>query len=568
MSGRGEHHQHVAEPGCPVEPVQGDRATAVPAMALVPGRLARTALLVVTLLGAAIPAFLTIGTPPPFLARVELAPVAGTQLPPDALRKAAGRLLARQSLGRAVDLLDLDKDPEFTGGKVTELKVALELLSGEGAEPTDARRKAITHLQNITTVIMGADKAHATLMVRAADTATSLRVAGALATVFAASDEVTGSIPDHRADEAMATVGKAAAALASFRDQVGAENLAKALDFRQRIALLSQQMAAEKAGRDDHARLALAAATLDDVLSGRVTGGSVAPELENLRQIYVSARLDAEQLAVSLGPKHPNLLAARHEAESARLVLAGQLQRAKRTILDAAEVKQKRMSALESARTALEHDLEGLGIDMSAHARLVAAVESAKQSYEAARATPEKTGQARFEASSASAMTQPLQHSLPLRMALGGLFGFGASLAFAMAMRPVRPQDEASQPAQVSLGAMPEDGEFDILTDLDLAGLDLCDPGPIHPEAAPAAFDETFADDGLPRLSDIRQSIRPTAFHRHHVAANGPDAGRGHAWNEALDAGNAPDTDPDITEIREELARLKAQFLKRAAGRI
>lgn len=385
--------------------------------------------------GASMPLALDLVQPKPWLAAVDLS-AAGGQADGAAFQAAARKIISPQSLGQAVDLLNLDKDPEFTGGESSALKVALELLAGEGADQTDLRRKAMDALAGKTSLSIAERGAAAILLVRASSTEKARKIGEALAAISVSSVETTGAI-GNASDAALERLEKAEAVLGEFRASAGDDKLSAALVLQQRINGLQKHIGAlNDAEKGDQP--ALAKATLNDVLSGRVPVKISDARLESLRQAYVAAKLDADALAVSLGPKHPRLVSARKEAEAQRGALSDQLAAVKKQYAQKLEDDQRARSSLLASLRDLEKQRASLGVDLSAYNKLSSDLKEARGAYDKALAQPDKITTASVPLLNASApRALPVSSELAIewRILLGGISGLGAALAFVLAFR-------------------------------------------------------------------------------------------------------------------------------------
>lgn len=395
-------------------------------------------LLAMTLAGSCLPAIQSFRTPEPWMARVLLSErQVDAPYPSPGFDLAVGALSTPAALGRAVDLLGLDKDAEFNGGKATALTVALELLNGAGASGTDARRNAVDHLAELIRVERLSRPGNAVLLVKASGQEKAERIGEALAAVFTAPTDITGPVPVHAAPASQLALQKAEADLAAFQTSAGNDELAAALVDRSRIA-----------GLDDHiGRLRqsstngtdpLAKATIADLLAGRVAGGISDAGLSAQLDAWQQAKLTFDTLSGSLGPKHPQLLAAQSALDEARSQLTQGLARYKAAAERAAADRQKQLAILEKSRADLEASLAGSGLDLERYDSLTRAVEQARQPQADLQPATPAEREPILEASAVEPLAAPSTLALPLRMLLGGISGLGAALAFSLALRSHR----------------------------------------------------------------------------------------------------------------------------------
>ena len=481
---------------------------------------------------------------------------------PQAFHKSLEDIRSEAALGRAVDLLKLDRDPEFNGGEASWLKVAGEILSGSGADATDGRHRAIRHLARSVGLKAVDGKPDAQLLVRASTEDKAMKIAEAIAVVYAAATETTGSVPDKGPLEA---VEKAEADLADFRAKAGAEPLAAALVLRNRLAGLERHRGelAEKAA----AGRSYGDVTLDDVIHGRLGADLQDAGLDSARQAYTAARLQLDQLSVSLGPKHPQLLAARGEVDKARQMLQARLARLKQDGNRGRDAAKATLASLDADRATLAGQLSGTGIDLARYDQL-------SQALDDARGTLGTSGDVRptlaagrpiFDASVPAAIRQPQELSIFWRSLLGGISGLGAALALALALRPRR-----------------DDGaEADCVTEIAPADLGMDKDMPVAVKAEKPVRAE-------PALAPpLRAAATQRPARRQHVVANSDIlAGGGEpAGPEPLAILHdlpvleklrrvAPSVFADeqdrqeIERLRGQLAELKGRVLLKAAGRV
>lgn len=343
-----------------------------------------------------------------------------------------------QALGRAVDLLNLDRDPEFSGSASTALGVALEIVAGETSGPADARRRAIERLQEDTALEHKPGDKQATLLVRASDRDKAMRIAEAIATVYASGSELTGSISPAASEAARKQLQEAEAALSAYGKKVGSDKLSTALVLASRISGLNNHIRSlpETADAPNNA---LAKASLEDVMEGRVSASSGKIDLNRLRQAFVNAKLTADSLSVSLGPKHPRLVSARSELESARQALSAELARVKKRLQKTEADRSRNLKTLEAEKADLERQLAATGIDLAAHAKLEDDLKAAREAYAASAELAAKGNKNVLVASVPKPLDTPDQ-SRPIReMVAGALAGTAVATAFVVWRRnPVK----------------------------------------------------------------------------------------------------------------------------------
>lgn len=386
---------------------------------------------VLALVGAIVPTIQMSREPEPWRASVTLG-LDGRAGPKarETLDLALREIRTPQALGRAVDLLGLDRDPEFSGSASSALGVALEIVAGETSGPADARRRAIERLGEDIALEHEPGDPQATLLVRASEPEKAVRIAEAIATVYASGSELTGSISPAASEVARRQLQDAEAALAAFGQKVGADKLSTALVLASRISGLNNHIRSlsQVADAPDNA---LAKASLKDVMEGRMPASSGNADLDRLRQAFVNAKLMADSLSVSLGPKHPRLVAARSELESARQALSAELARVKKRLQKIAEGRGLNLKTLEAEKADLDRQLAATGIDLAAHAKLDDAVKAAREAYAASAELAAKDKETVLQASVPKPLDIP-DALLPIwKILLGALAGTAIAAAFA-----------------------------------------------------------------------------------------------------------------------------------------
>lgn len=325
-----------------------------------------------------------LGKPEPWMASVRLSVADPSgKITDQALAAARKQALSRETAGRAVDLIGLEADPDYGASSPSGLEVAYEILAGDGAGSADARARAIdTVLANLK-LEPTPDKRGLTLYVKSSDSDKAVKIAEALATAYSAAGEVTGSITPPADKIRQDTAAKAVQDLAAYRTKIGPDKLATADVMKKRIDDLDRQIADGKAALEqDASGSGLLKASLNDVLSGRVAGGIEDPALEQTRQDYLTARMAYDQLAASLGPKHPRLLAARSDVEAARKALSDQLTRSKQQAARAQADAKKALADLVKARATAADTLKATGVDFARLADLQAAADTASSALD------------------------------------------------------------------------------------------------------------------------------------------------------------------------------------------
>lgn len=369
-----------------------------------------------------------VGKEEPWMASVRLTVAdASGKVTEQALVAARKQALSRETAGRAVDLIGLEADPDYGASSPSGLQVAYEILAGDGGGSPDARTRAIdTVLANLKLEAMP-DKTGLTLYVKSADSEKAVKLAEALATAYAAAGEITASISPSADRIRQDSAAKAVADLAAYRKKIGPDKLATAEVMKKRVDELDRQIAEMKAGSPDAASGAsLLTVSLNDILAGRVAGGISDMALEQARQDYVTARMAYDQLAASLGPKHPRLLAARSDVEMARKALSDQFTRSKQLAKrDEAEAK-KALADLVKARATAADSLKATGVDFARLDALQLAADAARSALDDMTTGSIPKTLMRYSADQPTPLADTSDNLLWAKVLLSGLVGFAA----------------------------------------------------------------------------------------------------------------------------------------------
>lgn len=224
-------------------------------------------------------------------------------------------------LGRVVEALKLDQDPQFNGGATgdTAKYVATAML----AKAAQIAREASTYV--------------VTLKVTTRDPQKSARIANQLVSSFieeeskaaASSYKTSNTALDSRLDDLRRQVLAAEGAVETYRgdnDMVVVEgNLIsdKRLTALNDMLVTAQQKTIEAKARAD----AAGKLSFDDVVSSNPAASAASTALSSLRQQYASLAANVGSLQSQLGARHPRLLAAKSSLESLGVEIRNELQR-------------------------------------------------------------------------------------------------------------------------------------------------------------------------------------------------------------------------------------------------
>jgi len=224
-------------------------------------------------------------------------------------------------LGRVVDALKLDQDPQFDGGATGET----------------AKYVAVATLAKALLVAREASTYVVTAKVTTGDPQKSARIANQLVTSFleeenraaANSYRSSNTALDTRLEDLRQQVLAAEKAVETYRadnDMVAVEgNLIsdKRLTALNDLLVTAQQKTIEAKARAD----AAGKLSFEDVVSNNPSSGATSTALSSLRQQYATMAANVGSLQSQLGARHPRLLAAKSSLESLAAEIRAELQR-------------------------------------------------------------------------------------------------------------------------------------------------------------------------------------------------------------------------------------------------
>ena len=224
------------------------------------------------------------------------------------LRNEARTVISPENLSRVIERARLDHDPEFSGEADGALALIGDVISGSGA--TDPGHNARSRLRAAVSTEVDPRGNAILLTVRSSDAAKSEAIAQEIAASYA---ETPASHPVRRVDAPEAQKPEPVTAQAEPElDTLAAADGGKveeALRLRKELDRLrienadAQKRLLEESGKT-------ASGNLASLLNGTFPPELVTPTLEDLRSRYAAARMDAQQLAQALGPRHPRLQTA------------------------------------------------------------------------------------------------------------------------------------------------------------------------------------------------------------------------------------------------------------------
>ena len=342
-------------------------------------------------------------------------------------------------LGRVVDALKLDQDPQFNGG-----------ASGDAA-----KYMAVTVLAKAVQIAREASTYVVSLKVTTRDPQKSAAIANQLVTSFieeeskaaANSYQTSNTALDGRLEdlrEQVRAAEKAAEAYRADNDMVAVEgNLMsdKRLTALNDMLVVAQQKTIEAKARADAAdRL-----SFTDVVSNgpSATATAASTPLSSLRQQYAALAASVGSLQSQLGARHPRLLAAKSSLDSLAAEIRSELQRqttSARADYDQAQKAEQDIAKELAVQKASQLNTSGKLVGLNELERKAAA---ARDAYQAVLKRSGQTSDARDLSQSnvrvISEAEPPLTADGPSRKVMmvagliaGALFGMGLGMAFAV----------------------------------------------------------------------------------------------------------------------------------------
>ncbi|MFC3220793.1 GumC family protein [Tianweitania populi] len=360
-------------------------------------------------------------------------------------------------LNKVVDQLGLQDDPEFNGqassgidlNPLNRLRAALAPDDNGAPNPAIRRTMTIQNLQRHVQVTRDSATFVVTIWAKAQDPEKAARIANTMSSAFLetsarfqaetagrATSELTG-----RLDELRGSVEDAERKVETFKAENGIVDAQGRLITDDEILKLNDQLSTARART---AELKARAATVGTLNVDAVVGG-ILPEqinsnvLAQLRAQYAALRQEADRLAVRLGPRHPQRLAADVQVGSARDQIAQELRRINSSVqveLSRAQQLEKDLSGrLETLKTR-QGDLSGERVTLRELERDAA---SKRAVYEAfllrSRETGEQENINTANINIISPASAPLQSSGLSRakiVLIGLILGLGAGIGLAL----------------------------------------------------------------------------------------------------------------------------------------
>lgn len=251
-------------------------------------------------------------------------------------------------LGRVVDELGLDKNPEFNGQRggagLGDVLGALRSLLSSGEPGGEDRRRAlaVAALGESLNVERDAKRFTVTVSVKTEDAGNSADIVNAINREYltrkaALQKETVGRAAGElasRLDELRADLEKAERAAEQYRAEHDLIDAQGRLISDDELVKLNDQLATARAHTIElNARAASARAVrLDAVIGAGLPEELTSSVMSELRSQYAAIKQQADQLSVRVGPRHPQYLAMQAQLEGARAQIANEVQRVVRSV--------------------------------------------------------------------------------------------------------------------------------------------------------------------------------------------------------------------------------------------
>ena len=360
-------------------------------------------------------------------------------------------------LGKVVDTLGLDRDPEFNGtrdggplGILTDLRSLLSPAGTSGDPSVRRRALAIEHLGGATDVVRGGKTFVVAVRASTESPDKSALIVNTLTDVFLetygsiqagaagrASDEIAARLTELRD-----SVEEAERKVETFKSQNDIVDAQGRLITDDEIVKLNDQLSTARArtlelqARADSARTV----TVDAALAGNLPEQMNSPVLTEMRTQYSLLRQEADRIGTRLGPRHPERVAIDAQVDAARRRVEQEL----RLVASSIQVELRRAVQLEQELAARLAQLKARQAGLSGELVTLREFEreaAAKRAvYEAFLLRAGETGQQRdlntANVSVISKASPPLEPSGPSRTMmtlLGAFLGFGAGVGIGAA---------------------------------------------------------------------------------------------------------------------------------------
>ncbi|CAN7204604.1 GumC family protein [Pararhizobium sp. LjRoot238] len=391
-------------------------------------------------------------------------------------------LRSRTVLEKVAIDLGLDRDPEFggnaagTGGLAAGIDVIREIVSpgkGKPAPASGVNPRTLEKLSGAVSVSRDPKTFIVTVEMQTRDPAKSALIANRLVSTFLAEEQAaqsgffqqtTAALDSRLADlrKELDTAENAVEKYKADRDIVDADG--KLISDKQLLALNDQVAAVRNRIAEARAKAGVATKTrLNDVLSGAFPEELSSVTLQELRKQYSLARAQLSALEASLGPRHPQRLAAVQSLEVARSEIGNELRRieaAAQTELQRAIRTEKDLVQQLAVRKAQQVNSSAGFIELR---ELQRKVNATRTIYESFLKRASETGQEeKLTSKNIRVISQaepPLQAKGPSRklIAVGGLIaGFMAGIGLGIALGAYRSLRDLFQRSNQPAGFVPQ----------------------------------------------------------------------------------------------------------------
>ncbi|MBO9193083.1 succinoglycan biosynthesis protein [Rhizobium sp. 16-449-1b] len=271
-------------------------------------------------------------------------------------------LISQKTIAMAVAKLQLDRDAEFAGASGSAFNVAVDLLSASGAAADPVSRAEASLAAAIRA---SADPKSGTIgfSVTTASAAKSARIASYLVSTVA--HPVSAASANDGAVKKASAV--ADADLEAFTKQNGEGNVEVATRLQQQLVQANESLkdAQQKVVAAKTRADLLKTATADDALTGALAADITSPALDDRRGRYAVAKSTLAQLAASLGPRHPRLIAQQAEVDGLRASIGQELGRLSRDAADEVKSTVAAVRQLGDQRNTLIAQSRDTGVDLA-----------------------------------------------------------------------------------------------------------------------------------------------------------------------------------------------------------
>ncbi|MEP2979462.1 MAG: GumC family protein [Lentilitoribacter sp.] len=240
-------------------------------------------------------------------------------------------------LERVVEKLRLDQDPEFNGADDAGILSKLKRLLSSSSQSDDPFENAVTYLRDnmglardpeTFLVYIGANTNNAEKSALVANTIVEeylVEYKQQQSGIFA---KTTDSI-EVRLEELREKLDAAEKRIVDYRSENDIIDVGGGVINEKEMLALSNELAKVRADQVAKSVLAneLRNTDIDGVISGSFPQAALTPTLSELRKQYTEAKSKSDSLAVGLGPRHPQYIAAKASADAVATEIKNELTR-------------------------------------------------------------------------------------------------------------------------------------------------------------------------------------------------------------------------------------------------